>query len=59
MTMTAMSGSSSDSVYSAQGEFVNKLKKLAVKYELCIFIVAHPRKTIGEHGDEKKIRMAK
>ena len=32
-------------LYLAQGNFVGKLKKIAVKYQVVILLVAHPRKS--------------
>lgn len=42
--MTALSCNSNDELYNAQGRFVRKLKKLAVKYDVAVLLVAHPRK---------------
>lgn len=43
--MTAMDASVSDNLYQAQSEFVRRLKKLAVKYDVAVVLVAHPRKS--------------
>ena len=43
--MTAMDVSVSDNVFQAQSEFVRKLKQIAVKYNVAILLVAHPKKT--------------
>ena len=43
--MTAMDVGVSDNLYQAQSAFVHKLKRLAVKYDVAVVLVAHPRKT--------------
>lgn len=42
--MTAMDGSHSSDLYQAQSEFVRRLKQIAMKYDVVIILVAHPRK---------------
>jgi len=41
-----------DNLYLAQSNFVGKLKKLAVKYNVVIILVAHPRKSGSELGND-------
>ncbi len=43
--MTAMDVGVSDNLYQAQSAFVHKLKRLAVKYDIAVVLVAHPRKS--------------
>jgi len=43
--MTAMDAGISDNLYQAQSEFVRRLKKIAVKYDIAVVLVAHPRKS--------------
>lgn len=43
--MTAMDLDPKEDLYQAQSRFVHKLKKLAVKHEVVILLVAHPKKT--------------
>ena len=43
--MTAMDAGLSENLYQAQSEFVRRLKKLAVKYDAAVVLVAHPRKS--------------
>lgn len=52
--MTAMEQvDSKDNLYTAQSNFVWKLKNLAMKYNVHIMLVAHPRKTqIGEMSND-------
>ena len=45
--MTAMDVTADDNLFLAQSEFVKKLKRLAVKYNVAIVLVAHPKKTQG------------
>lgn len=45
--MTAMMSSGSDDYYRAQEKFAAKLKRLAVKRNCVIHLIAHPRKTQG------------
>ncbi len=47
--MTAMETvTEQNNLYLAQSNFVGKLKKIAVKYNVVIILVAHPRKTVGD-----------
>ena len=43
--MTAMDAMPGEDFYQAQSQFVKRLKKLAVKYDVVVILVAHPRKT--------------
>lgn len=43
--MTAMDVGVSDNLYQAQSDFVRRLKKIAVKYDVVVVLVAHPRKS--------------
>ena len=43
--MTAMDAMPGEDFYQAQSNFVKQLKKLAVKYDVVVILVAHPRKT--------------
>lgn len=43
--MTAMDVIPGDDLYQAQSNFVKQLKQVAVKYDVVIVLVAHPRKT--------------
>ena len=43
--MTAMDVSPRDDLYRAQSVFVKRLKLLAVKYDLAVILVAHPKKS--------------
>lgn len=45
--MTAMDVSPKDDFYRAQSEFVRKLKLLAVRYNIVVLLVAHPRKEMS------------
>lgn len=50
--MTAMeSVKSQNELYLAQGRFVGKLKKLAIKYNVAVILIAHPRKQ-GKDSDK-------
>lgn len=42
--MTAMDVGINDNLYQAQSAFVHRLKQIAVKYDVAIVLVAHPRK---------------
>ena len=53
--MTAIDVISSDSQYIQQSKFVRKLKQLAVKYNVAVVLVAHPRKTQGEVSDNDMV----
>lgn len=43
--MTAMDVDVSDNLYQAQSAFVRRLKNIAVKYDVAVLLVAHPRKS--------------
>ena len=53
--MTAIDVASSDSQYIQQSKFVRSLKQLAVKYNVAVVLVAHPRKTQGEVSDNDMV----
>lgn len=46
--MTAMDVTAKDNLYQAQSDFVKKLKTIAVKYDIAVVLVSHPRKTGNE-----------
>lgn len=43
--MTAMDASAGDNLYQAQSEFVRRLKRISVQYDVAVVLVAHPRKS--------------
>ena len=43
--MTALDVGLNDDLYRAQSKFVKNLKQIAMKYEIVVMLVAHPRKT--------------
>ena len=43
--MTALDINGNDDIYLAQSRFVKNLKKLAIKYNVVVLLVAHPKKT--------------
>lgn len=43
--MTAMDIDTKDDLYQAQSEFLRRLKTIAIRYNVMILLVAHPRKT--------------
>lgn len=43
--MTAMDTGAGDNLYQAQSEFVRRLKRIAVQYDVAVVLVAHPRKS--------------
>ena len=45
--MTALNVDLKDDLYHAQSKFIKKLKQIAVKYNIVVLIVAHPRKTVS------------
>ena len=52
--MTAMESVRSQSeLYLAQGRFVGRLKKLAIRYNIAVILIAHPRKQ-GNKDNEKQ-----
>lgn len=44
--------SEKDQLYLAQSNFVGKLKKIAIKYDVVIILVAHPRKSNNEFSND-------
>jgi len=50
--MTAVDVSAGDKIYSMQGEFVDALKKICKKYQVVVVLVAHPKKTKDELGND-------
>lgn len=53
--MTAIDVSSAESQYIQQSQFVRSLKQIAVKYNVVVVLVAHPRKTQGEVSDNDAV----
>ena len=53
--MTAMDMSPKDDFYRAQSAFVQKLKLMAVKYNIVILLVAHPRKELSGKLDNDSV----
>lgn len=45
--MTAIDVGASEEQYFAQSKFVKRLKQMAVKYDVAVLLIAHPRKTAG------------
>lgn len=43
--MTAMDVGMNEDLYRAQSTFVKELKRLAIKYNIAVLLIAHPRKT--------------
>lgn len=43
--MTAMDGTGANELYREQGNFVGELKRMAVKYNIAVILVAHPKKS--------------
>lgn len=50
--MTAMDAEPGEDFYQAQSKFVKQLKKIAVKYDVVVVLVAHPRKTEKQIGND-------
>ena len=50
--MTAMEEVDSQSLYQAQSNFVGRLKKIAMRYNVAIILVAHPRKSQGNFSND-------
>lgn len=48
--MTALDVDLSQDLYRAQSKFLKRLKNIAVKYDVCVLLVAHPRK-LGAGGN--------
>lgn len=53
--MTAIATDSTDKQYLQQSRFVRALKQLAVKHDIVVLLVAHPRKTQGVVDDNDVI----
>lgn len=53
--MTALEVEPTVDLYRAQSEFVKKLKRLAVKLEIAVLLVAHPRKEYGKELDSDSV----
>lgn len=53
--MTAIDVSSAENQYIQQSQFVRSLKQIAVKYNVAVMLVAHPRKTQGEVSDNDAV----
>lgn len=53
--MTAIDISNAENQYIQQSQFVRSLKKIAVKYNVVVVLVAHPRKTQGEVSDNDSV----
>ena len=50
--MTAIELNDKQDFYVQQGQFATELKKLAMRYDVAIILVAHPRKTNGNIGND-------
>ncbi len=50
--MTAIDVSEQNSLHLAQSNFVGKLKKIAMKYNVAVILVAHPRKSNSEFTND-------
>ena len=53
--MTAIDVTNAENQYVEQSKFVRSLKRLAVKYDAAIILVAHPKKTQGEISDNDSV----
>ena len=53
--MTAIDVSSAENQYIQQSQFVRNLKQIAVRYNVAVILVAHPRKTQGEVSDNDAV----
>lgn len=53
--MTAIDITSSENQYVQQSKFVRSLKQIAVKHDVTVVLVAHPRKTQGEISDNDAV----
>nr|DAJ41537.1 MAG TPA: DNA directed DNA polymerase [Caudoviricetes sp.] len=53
--MTAMDMSRGDDFYRAQSAFVQKLKRMAVRYNIVVLLVAHPRKELSGKLDNDSV----
>ncbi len=49
--MTAIDAASTETQYLQQSRFVRQLKQLAVRHNIAVLLVAHPRKTQGDVSD--------
>lgn len=53
--MTAIENDPKTEIYRAQSAFAQELRKIAQQYNVCIFLVAHPRKSTVNSDDSDKI----
>lgn len=53
--MTAIDIASAESQYIQQSQFVRSLKQMAVRYNVVVLLVAHPKKTQGEVSDNDMV----
>lgn len=53
--MTAIDAESTDTQYLRQSHFVRQLKKIAVKHNIAVLLIAHPRKTQGNVTDNDAV----
>lgn len=53
--MTAIDVESADSQYVQQSKFVRRLKQIAVRYNVVVLLVAHPKKTEGKVTDNDAV----
>lgn len=53
--MTAIDVASADSQYIQQSQFVRSLKQIAVRYNVVVLLVAHPKKTEGKVTDNDAV----
>ena len=53
--MTAMDVDAKDDFYRAQSTFVRKLKSLAIRYNIVVLLVAHPRKEMSGKLDNDSV----
>lgn len=53
--MTAIDAASTETQYLKQSHFVRQLKQLAVKHNIVVLLVAHPRKTQGDVSDNDSV----
>ena len=53
--MTAIDVASADSQYIQQSQFVRSLKQIAVRYNVVVLLVAHPKKTDGKVTDNDAV----
>lgn len=50
--MTALDVDIKDDLYRSQSKFVQRLKKIATKYDVAVLLVAHPKKTQGDFSND-------